>query len=94
MVVPKTVDIEASAKNRVPVDTGHLKSSIGTSDLGNVGQFGSLSIEIGPTANYGGFVEFGTSRMAPRPYMESAADIHFPLVKQAVKQLGLEALGG
>ena len=95
MAIRKTAkDIEASAKNRVPVDTGNLKGSIGTSDLRGVAQSGGLSVEIGPTANYGGFVEYGTSRMAPQPYMGPAADIHFPIFEQVIAQLGLEALDG
>jgi HK97 gp10 family phage protein len=81
-------DIVASAKNRVPVDTGKLKGSIGATFLS------PLSAEIGPTANYGFWVEVGTSRMAPQPYMGPAADIHFPLFEQAVAQLGEELLGG
>jgi len=90
LVVRKTsVDIERSAKNRVPVDTGNLKGSIGTT-LTN----GGLGAEIGPTANYGEFVELGTSRMAPQPYMGPAADIHFPLFEQAITQLGWEVLNG
>lgn len=94
-VVRKTAkDIEATAKNKVPVDTGNLKNSIGTSDLRTVGTSGSLSAEIGPTADYGEWVEIGTSRMAPQPYMGPAADIHLPLFEQAVAQLGLEALNG
>jgi HK97 gp10 family phage protein len=94
-------DIERTAKNLVPVGKsrkgyigGNLKNSIGTSDLRNVGQSGSLSAEVGPTAEYGGYVEFGTSRMAPQPYMGPAADVHLPLFEQAVAQLGMEALGG
>lgn len=95
IAVRKTAkDIEATAKAKVPVDTGNLKGSIGTSDLRRVGQSGGLSVEIGPTAEYGEFVEFGTSRMAPQPYMGPAADVHLPLFEQAVTQLGLEALGG
>jgi HK97 gp10 family phage protein len=102
IVVRKTAkDIEAHAKRIVPVGKsrkgyigGNLKNSIGTSDLRRVGQSGSLSVEIGPTAEYGGYVEFGTSRMAPQPYMGPAADVHLPLFEQAVTQLGLEALGG
>jgi HK97 gp10 family phage protein len=88
------LDIEATAKNKAPVDTGNLKGSIGHSDLRSVGTSGSMHAEIGPTAEYGAFVEFGTSRMAPQPYMGPAADQHFPLFAQAVEQLGLEALGG
>lgn len=95
MAVRKTLkDIEAGAKNRVPVDTGNLKGSISTSDLRTIGHSGSLSGEVGPTAAYGAFVELGTSRMAPQPYLGPAADQFLPLFEQAVAQLGLEALNG
>lgn len=87
-------DIESSAKNKVPVDTGNLKSSIGTSDLRTIGRSGNLSGEVGPSANYGVFVEMGTSRTAAQPYLGPAADIHVPLFEQAVAQLGMEALNG
>jgi phage protein, HK97 gp10 family len=94
-VVRKTAyDIERTAKNLVPVDTGNLKSSIGHSDARAVGRSGSLAIEIGPTANYGLFVEFGTSRMAPQPFMGPAADQHQGAFEQAMGQLGLEGLNG
>ena len=95
LVVRKTAkDIEATAKLKAPVDTGNLKSSIGTSDLRGVGQSGGLVAEIGPTANYGIYVEMGTDRMAPQPYMGPAADAHTPAFEEAMAQLGLEALGG
>lgn len=95
MVIRKTaVDIESTAKNLVPVDTGNLKGSIGHSDLRTVGRSGSLAVEIGPTASYGIFVEQGTSRMAPQPFMSPAADRHAPAFEQAMAQLGLEGLNG
>lgn len=95
LVVRKTAkDIEATAKNLVPVDTGNLKGSIGTSDLRRVGRSGSLSVEIGPTADYGEYVEVGTSRMGPRPYMGPAADRHASAFEQAMGILGQEALNG
>jgi HK97 gp10 family phage protein len=87
-------DIAADAKRMAPVDTGNLKGSIGHSDLRTVGQSGTLSAEIGPTASYGEYVELGTSRMAPQPYMGPAADRHAPGFEQAMAQLGMEALGG
>jgi HK97 gp10 family phage protein len=94
-VVRKTAyDIEGTAKNLVPVDTGNLKGSIGHSDARSVGRSGTLAIEIGPTANYGAFVEMGTSRMAPQPFMGPAADTHAPAFEQAMQQLGLEGLNG
>lgn len=50
--------VEGLAKVRVPVDTGALANSI-TSDID------SLSYEVGPEANYGGFVEEGTTGPYP-----------------------------
>lgn len=95
VVVRKTaIDIESTAKNLVPVDTGNLKGSIGHSDLRSVGRSGSLGAEIGPTASYGVFVEMGTTRMAPQPFMGPAADRHGPAFEQAMAQLGLEGLNG
>lgn len=95
IVIRKTaLDIEATAKNLVPVDTGNLKGSIGHSDLRKLGRSGSLGVEIGPTASYGLFVEMGTSRMAPQPFMGPAADRHAPTFTQAMAQLGAEALNG
>ena len=95
IVVRKTaIDIESSAKQFAPVDTGNLKGSIGHSDLRTVGRAGSLSVDIGPTASYGVYLEQGTSRMAPQPFMGPAADRHAPGFEQAMAQLGLEGLNG
>lgn len=80
-------DIEADAKQRAPVDTGNLKSSIGHSDLRTVGQSGSLEVEIGPTANYGAYVEYGTSRMGPQPFMGPALDRNAPGFIAALEQI-------
>lgn len=93
-VIRKTAyDIERDAKALVPVDTGNLKSSISHSDL-RIGNSGALVAEIGPTANYGVFVEQGTSRMAPQAFMGPAADRHTPSFEAAMQQLGAEVLGG
>lgn len=93
-VIRKTAyDIEASAKALAPVDTGNLKSSISHTDA-RIGTTGALAIEIGPTANYGIFLEVGTSRMPAQPFMGPAADRHAPSFEQAMAQLGAEALGG
>lgn len=95
LVIRKTaIDIESDAKRIVAVDTGNLKGSIGHSDLRTVGRSGSLSVDIGPTASYGVFLEQGTSRMAPQPFMGPAADRHTPGFEQAMAQLGVEGLNG
>jgi HK97 gp10 family phage protein len=95
VVVRKSlIDGVAAAKNKVPVDTGNLKGSIGHSDLRTVGQTGTIGGEFGPTAEYGPYVELGTSRMAPQPYMAPAADLITPGFEQAMAQLGMELLDG
>jgi len=94
LVIKKTAaDIEANAKAIAPVDTGNLKNSIGHSDLRMLSA-ASLQVEIGPTAEYGLFVEVGTSRMAPRAYMGPSLDRYSGPFEDAVAQLGEETLFG
>lgn len=84
-VVAKTAaDITADAKVFAPVDTGNLRNSIGY-DLSNQG--GESSAEIGPTANYGLFVETGTSRMAPQPFLGPAFDRRASRFEEAMGRL-------
>jgi HK97 gp10 family phage protein len=83
--------IERDAKIFAPVDTGFLRSSIGT-DLTGDGRFSAVEAEIGPTAEYGAYVEFGTSRMAPRAYLGPALDRNSPGFVTAVEELGGELL--
>lgn len=88
-LVKKTAfDIERDAKALVPVDTGNLKSSITTT------RTGVLSAVIGPTANYGAHVEWGTSRMAPQPYMGPSTDRNRTVFERACDDLGGSILGG
>lgn len=76
-------DIQADAQVLAPVDTGNLRNSIGT-DIAGDGRFGVIEAEIGPTADYGAYVEYGTSRMAPQPYMGPAFDRRAPGLEQAL----------
>lgn len=66
---------ERDAKTFAPVDTGTLRNSISTSLSGNA-TFSRA--EIGPTVNYGQFVEEGTSRMAPQAFVGPAFDRNTP----------------
>ena len=67
-VVAKSAhDVAAIAQGRVPVDTGDTKNSIGADIDG-------LTAVIGPTTYYAPFLEYGTYKMPPRPFMEPAAD--------------------
>lgn len=89
IVVRKTAfDIKRTSKSIAPVDLGTLKGSIDVSFLS------PTSAEIGPTVDYGDYVERGTSRMAPQPYMGPAADKHQPAFEAAMEQLGQEGLLG
>lgn len=82
-------DVEAGAKARAPVDTGNLRNSITTSVEGD-GRSGAVTATVGPTANYGGYVEYGTSRMGPQPYLGPAFDQVVPSFVQAME----DAAGG
>lgn len=86
LIVAKTGhDLVAVAQTIVPVDTGNLKNSIGVDVNG-------LEFEAGPTADYGWYVEGGTSRMHAEPYMGPAADRVLPQVEDALAQLGIHIL--
>lgn len=76
--------IEGDAKVLAPVDTGNLVNSISTSIDGT-------TAEIGPTAEYGVYVELGTSRMAGQPYMAPAADRRIPEYVNALSQIATAA---
>lgn len=80
-------DMERDAKAFAPVDTGALRNSIST-DLSG------LSAEIGPTVNYGIYVELGTSRMAPQAYLGPAFDRHVGEYVDALTRAASDALGG
>lgn len=72
--------------------TGATANSIGTSDLRSVGTVGDLTVEIGPTTYYAWFVENGTSRMAPKPFMGPAADRNEGPFQQAMAQIAEEGI--
>jgi HK97 gp10 family phage protein len=72
--------IERDAKAFVPVDTGNLRASISRT-------VGHLWGEVGPTAAYGAFVEFGTSRQGPAAYMGPAFDRNAYRLELALAQI-------
>lgn len=73
-------DIERDAKAFVPVDTGNLRASISRTVEG-------LTAEIGPTASYGAYVEYGTSRQGPAAFMGPAFDRHAYKLERALAQI-------
>lgn len=66
--------VEALGKLFCPVDTGHLKSTIGPPKFSGDGRFGEAEATISATARYAGYVEWGTRYMAPRAYLGPALD--------------------
>lgn len=53
---------------------------------------GPLEVEIGPSTYYAVFVEFGTSRMAAKPFMGPAADRHEGPFAEAMAAIAGEAV--
>jgi HK97 gp10 family phage protein len=75
IVIKTAHDIEAYAKQAVPVDTGATRSSIGTDIIRNGAGAGyGVTAEIGAKTSYAPFLEGGTERMAPRAFMGPAFD--------------------
>lgn len=67
IVKKATFDTERDGRAFTPVDTGNLKNSWVTEVRG-------LSGETGPTAEYADYVNSGTSRQAPNPFVDRAFD--------------------
>lgn len=61
------LNCEGLAKQACPVDTGRLRSSIAYNKTAE------NSCTVGTNVNYAKFVEFGTYKMAPRPYLLPAS---------------------
>lgn len=69
---------EGYAKKMCPVDTGRLRASISHARDDNAAY-------IGTNVEYAAYVELGTSKMKPRPYLRPAAANHADEYKQIVK---------
>lgn len=70
---------EGYAKDLCPADTGRLRNSITFTVDGQ-------STYIGTNVEYATFVEMGTTRMAPRPYIKPAALNHTAEYKEIAKK--------
>lgn len=83
--------IEGTAKAAAPVDTGHLKNSISTDITGGASAT-SIAAEVGPTAEYGIYVELGTRNMSPQPYLGPAFDRHVDGFTRVMGDIGAKIL--
>lgn len=71
---------QASAAGQSPaVDTGNLMNSISVRSQG-------LKAYVFTPVEYGLYLEFGTSRMAARPWLRPALDANLPEFRQAIQQ--------
>jgi HK97 gp10 family phage protein len=61
------VEIADRARALAPVRTGHLRDSIEATETG------PYEWDVAANADYAQFVELGTSRMAPQPFLLPAA---------------------
>ena len=84
------VRIEAKAKEEAPVLSGNLRRSIHTEEakISN----NSAVVRIGTNVEYAPFVEFGTVKQNPNPFLRRAydseiADAKDDVVKALIKQL-------
>lgn len=84
--------IEADAKVLAPVDTGNLRNSISSTVAGD-GRSRAMVAEIGPTAEYGIYQEFGTSTQPGQPYLGPAFDRQMPTYMAVLAQLAAEGTG-
>ncbi len=80
VIAKAALDIEAQAAANAPVKTGFLRSSIHADGAGT-----EWEVRVG--AEYGAFVEFGTRRMAARPYLIPAVEQVRPRLLTALSRL-------
>jgi HK97 gp10 family phage protein len=77
--------VVSDAKSIVPVRTGTLQRSIMFS--GGRGEY-----TVGSRVNYAPFVEYGTSRMRPQPYLTPALLWNIPALREALLDIVSEWL--
>lgn len=86
-VAKAALDCETAAKLAAPVDTGHLRNSI------RARQVGPYRWVIAVHADYGHFVEFGTSKAAAQPFLLPAHRIAVANLKTAIRSIRRLARG-
>ena len=77
--------VERKGKEKSPWDTGANRDSIFVAEVDSIG--GAPAYRIGPTTEYGPFLEFGTSKMPSRPYMIPALESESPRLREAIAQI-------
>jgi HK97 gp10 family phage protein len=81
------------AKRLVPVDTGTLRQSIRVTPDTEAGRARIAAAGIEAEAPYAGFVEFGTARMRPQPYIRPAVRKYTKPYLNELADVGRDLLG-
>lgn len=79
--------VEGEAKNRCPVDTGHLRRSI-------TKEVDGKEARIGTNIHYAPYVELGTVKMKAQPYLRPALDENKNKLGDLAQQILDAHLGG
>ena len=82
IVMLAALNVEKRSKVLVPYDTGATQSSIKVRP-----GVPSLEQRVGPTTDYAPALEYGTHKMAARPYMIPSLEAESPRFKNALIQL-------
>ena len=84
--------VRDDAKGRAPIRTGKLAGSIGVDTYGD-GRSVGMTVVVGPSEDYGLFVEHGTARMPPQPFMGPACEAESPRLEAAIADIAGTVLG-
>lgn len=75
-----TLNVESAAKQRAPVDTGRLRSSIRS-------LLEKLRGQVFTDVIYSKFIEFGTSRMAAQPFLFPSWEEERPRLIERIRKI-------
>ena len=73
------ISVEGDAKKIVPIATHNLQTNITHEVKKTTGGWGG---RVGSNVHYAPFVEFGTSRMRPQPYLYPALRMNFDFIRK------------
>jgi len=76
--------VEADAKKMCPVRTGRLRASISSAIAAITRDV--IQGQVGAAVHYAIYVELGTSKMAPRPYLYPALEKNFDFIIDTLKE--------
>lgn len=84
--------VRDEARAKAPVDTGNLKRRIRTRERSEEEGNMRYAVEIPRNAFYGRFIEYGTSKMAAKPFLRPAAESKTEAAVTAMRDALAEAI--